>query len=136
MRLLRLTLQFYLTLAIPLLYLAILYIISITAQTFPIQFSPIIQIIFLTSALTGALIWAISYYQLRHAFGVLPRTLPKVTTGLYRLFPHPMYAGIFLLFNGLALATSSWPGFLANLLVLTPINIIRARLETRQLTNL
>jgi len=137
MKLPKLILQFYLTLLIPSIYLLVLYLIATYPKTFPnFNFlnSPIFQIINLSISLLGIFIWISSYFYLKNSFGVLPTTKPRITKGIYRYFSHPMYLGIFLTFNGLALTTLSLLGFLVNLFILTPINIFRAKSESQYLT--
>jgi len=137
MKLPKLILQFYLTLLIPGIYLIILYLIATYPQTFPspnFLNSSIAKIINLILSLIGILIWITSYFYLNNSFGVLPTDKPRVTTGPYKYLSHPMYLGIFLTFNGLALATLSLPGFITNFFLLTPINFIRAKSESQHLT--
>jgi protein-S-isoprenylcysteine O-methyltransferase Ste14 len=131
--------QFYLTLAIPLLYFIILGIVAATPNTFPQFLLPVIyylslpisRYLSLLMAGSGVFLWIGSYFYLGREFGVLPRKPKKIIkSGFYKYFKHPMYVGIFLAFTGLSLANLSFPGFLANLLILTPINYLRAKKES------
>lgn len=125
--------SFYLTLAIPLLYLYCLYALASTPNTitFPI---PII-ILGIVASFIGIVLWAISMLQLRGSFGVLPGKKVRVTTGLYKYYKHPMYLGITLTYLGLGIANGSSYGLLTTLVLLLPVLIIRARIEEKQLIN-
>ncbi len=134
--------EFYLTVIIPLLYLAIWGLIAKTPSTFPLSWWPVMQWFAYSAsryaslfiAGIGVILWLWSFYSLRHEFGVLPhRPKQVVTSGPYRYLRHPMYLGIFLTFTGLALANLSVPGLLANWLALTPINWWRGRREGKLL---
>lgn len=52
-----------------------------------------------------------------------------VTTGVYGLVRHPLYASLIWLFTGIAVAYLNWAALLATLLVFVPMMIYRARLE-------
>lgn len=136
-------LSFYFTLFIPLLYLAILLVTMSTPDTYPQFLIPVIESLShqyarsvnLAFAVIGMGLWLASYYHLRHCFGVLPnKPTAVVKSGPYRYLRHPMYTAIFLTFTGLSLANLSIPGFLANLLILTPINLYRAHQENKFLS--
>ncbi len=124
-------LSFYLTVAIPLLYLYCLYAIARYPNTFVFPL-PIILIGILSSFI-GIILWVASMLQLRGSFGVLPGKKVRVTTGLYKYFKHPMYLGITLTYLGLGIASQSSYGLLATLTLLLPVLIIRARLEEKKL---
>ena len=132
-------LNFYLTILIPLLYVAILYITYHTPNTFPqneITKTRNNEITFFSLIITfiGLTLWLTCYYYLKNSFGVLPRTPKKIIkSGPYKYMNHPMYIAIFLTFTGLALANQSLYGFLTNLLILTPVNFYRGHQETKQL---
>lgn len=131
-------LSFLLTFIIPSIYLLVLLTIYATPTTFPAELRPLISYLShpigrwtgLIIATTGIGLWITSYYYLRHHFGVLPQKQTYIHTGPYKYFNHPMYWAIFLTFAGLSITYLSVPGFLINLLFLTPINIIRAYKET------
>ena len=131
--------NFYLTLSIPLLYILILVTIAATPSVFPTYLWPIILVIgrsegryiSMIIAGVGLLLWISAYFYLKQEFSVLPHQPQKVVkSGPYKYLRHPMYVGIFLTFTGLSLANLSAPGFLLNLLILTPINWYRAVKET------
>lgn len=124
-------LSFYLTVAIPLLYLYCLYVIARYPNTFVFPL-PII-LIGILSSFVGIILWVVSMLQLRGSFGVLPGKKVRVTTGLYKYFKHPMYLGITLTYLGLGIASQSSYGLLATLTLLLPVLIIRARLEEKKL---
>lgn len=125
--------SFYLTIAIPLLYLYCLYSIASTPNTlsFPL---PLI-ILGIVASFVGIALWALSMLQLRGSFGVLPGKKVRVTTGLYKYYKHPMYLGITLTYLGLGIANQSSYGLLTTLILLLPVLIIRARLEEKSLTD-
>lgn len=130
------------TIGIPLLYLLILLLIGNNVDAVP-RWVPIpvtlwlshpyVRGFWLVMAVIGLILWLWSYWSLRRAFGVLPGKKKRVTSGPYGIIKHPMYVAIFLTFNGLALAALSWPGFVVNLIVLTPVNVVRGRKEEEEL---
>lgn len=123
--------SFVLTVLIPLLYL---FNINIAYKT-PNSFNPPILLIYagIFLGLLGALIWAISYINLGHSFGVLPKKQKRVKKGLYKYFNHPMYMGIYLTFLGISLANSSWQGLVFLNLVVLPVLFVRALFEDKKL---
>lgn len=123
--------QFYLTIAIPLFYLLILFIIKSSIGTFSISYQ--IRIIGVVFALCGLLLWIISYINLGRAFGVLPKKQKKIRHGLYQYLSHPMYIGISATFLGLSITLRSYPGFLITVIFLIPLLCIRAILEEKTL---
>ena len=134
--------QFYLTLLIPLLYFLILGVIITTPNNFPMFLLPMVLILGRPSGRYGSMVlagiglilWITSYFFLGKEFGVLPHKPQKVVkTGPYKYLHHPMYVGIFLTFTGLSLANLSSPGFLLNLLILTPLNWYRAINQSKNL---
>lgn len=125
--------SFYLTVAIPLLYLYCLYAIALFPNT--ISFPLPIIVLGVSASFVGIALWATSMIQLRGSFGVLPGKKVRVTTGLYKYHKHPMYLGITLTYLGLGIANGSSYGLLTTLVLLLPVLIIRARLEEKSLTN-
>ncbi|MEI6690267.1 MAG: methyltransferase [bacterium] len=123
-------LEFYGTIAIPLLYFGVLYTVWLGGT---IAVPLVFQLFGLALCGTGVIFWIISYLQLGHSFGVLPVTRKRVTHGLYGRYKHPMYLGITLTFFGLALANQSLAGILSTLAVLVPVLILRAKLEEKKL---
>ena len=127
----KLVLSFVLTIYIPLLYLLNIYIAVITPKTFS---EPIfLMFIGIIIAFLGSVIWILSYINLGHAFGVLPKKQKKVKRGLYKYFNHPMYMGIYLTFLGLGMANASWEGLVYLNVVLVPLLFIRAYFEEKNL---
>lgn len=125
--------SFYVTFAIPLLYLINIYL----AYSFP---NTISGSIFTTVAgiiitITGLFIWLISYLHLGKSFGVLPQKQKRITSGIYKYISHPMYLGIWLTFLGLSLANRSRMGILFLCLVITPLLALRVKLEEKKLIN-
>lgn len=130
-RVLKYSLEFYLTLAIPMLYLFILYVIKISTHTMYFKF-PFLAI-GLPLTFFGLVIWVLSYVHLGKSFGVLPKRQPRVERGVYKYIPHPMYVGISMSFIGLSLLFESSAGFLLSCVVLVPLLIVRAVVEERKL---
>lgn len=126
---LKLILEFYLTLAIPLIYLLGLLIIS---SSFTFHFS-LLTIPFLIITLLGLFLWLWSHFTLRSSLTVLPQAKKLVTWGPYQYFSHPMYIAITLTFLGLSLASGSKPGLLYTIFIIIPLNIFRARKEEKKL---
>lgn len=126
-------LQFYLTIAIPLFYLLILFIINYSMETLSIPSQ--LSIIGLLFALCGLLLWIVSYVNLGRSFGVLPKRQKRVRQGVYQYLPHPMYIGISATFLGLSIAVRSYPGLLITLIFLIPLLCIRAILEEKVLSS-
>lgn len=125
--------DFWLTLFIPLLYLAGPAIIFYTQA----QFSPslIIQVLGLILTFFGLFSWFGGYLSLGlSSFSVLPTPKTLKRRGLYKIFSHPIYLGIFLTFWGLSLATGSKLGLIYALFLILPLNITRAKLEEKKLT--
>lgn len=138
-----LTSNFLLTLCIPLLYAIVLMTIMLTPDNFPLSLFPIAlalsapekRLAGLVLAVLGILLWIWSWWHLRPSFGVLPQNHKVIiTSGPYRFTNHPMYIAIFLTFTGLAITNISFPGFIINLFLLTPVNIIRGFRETKALS--
>lgn len=127
----KLVLSFYLTLFIPILYLVNISLAYFTAGSLNVP-SFIVSFGLLLSLL-GIVLWIISFYNLRKAFGVLPQKQKRIKTGLYKYTNHPMYIGIYITFLGLSFANKSLPGIIFLNLVILPLLLIRARLEDKNL---
>lgn len=56
-----------------------------------------------------------------------------VTHGLYRYSRHPFYLSLILGFTGLALASNNWIALGAALMIIMPVQILRALREERQM---
>lgn len=128
---LKLILEFYLTLAIPLSYGFGLWLIWRSWDQASLSGPAVISGVVLS--LSGLFLWFMSYRALGSAFGVLPQVQKVVNRGLYRWLRHPMYLGIFLTFLGLSLAVGSRSGLVYCFGYLTPLLLIRARSEERRL---
>lgn len=124
--------DFLLTLFIPLLYLAGPAIIFYTqAQFYP---SLAIQVLALILAFLGLILWFGGYLSLSFSsFSVLPTPKTLKKRGLYKIFSHPIYLGIFLTFWGLSLAAGSKFGLAYTFFLILPLNITRAKLEEKKL---
>ncbi len=129
----KLILEFYVTFAIPLLYLTNIYL----AYSFPrtINGSIFTVITGLIISIIGLFIWLISHLHLGKSFGVLPQKQKRITSGIYKHISHPMYLGIWLTFLGLSLANGSGIGIIFLCLVITPLLALRVKLEEKDLTN-
>ena len=81
----------------------------------------------------GLGLWLWGFISLGSSFALLTQARKLVTRGAYKYFKHPIYIGIFLTFLGIAVAKGSVWGLLFNLLITTPMNIIRAKNEENAL---
>ncbi len=122
----------FLTLLIPLLFLLDISIIYLTGRN--LGFGLAWSIMGLILTFTGLILWILSFVGLgRRAFAVLPKAKALETGGLYRYFRHPLYLGIDLTLLGLSLALGSWPGLIYTIIIILPLNVIRARREEKVL---
>ncbi len=117
-------------LCVPLIYGINLWLIS---RSGGLIVSDIVRGMSLLLVLVGIVLWGLSYWYLRSAFGILPGKKKRVTGGLYSLVRHPMYLGIESTFVGLSLANRSLWGLLFSLFVLLPMLLTRTVLEERKL---
>lgn len=129
----RLVWSFYITLIVPFLYLTNIYLAYSFSNTINSSFFSTISGIII--AITGLLIWLVSYKHLGKSFGVLPQKQKRKTTGIYKYMNHPMYLGIWLTFFGLSLAEASKAGIIFLLVIITPLLALRVKLEEKYLTN-
>jgi len=127
---LELIFEFYATLAIPLIYLSGLIVISLSLSTLHYTPSTLPGLAITTS---GLILWIATYLALRSSLSVLPKAQTLITTGPYQYFSHPMYVAITLTFFGLSLATGSIPGVLYTILIVIPLNFLRAKTEEKEL---
>lgn len=74
---------------------------------------------------------ALGHNWANHATVYAEQTL--VTSGVYALVRHPLYASLIWMFTGAALVYLNWAALLANLLIFVPMMIYRARLEEAML---
>ncbi len=88
----------------------------------------------LALALVAMPLWVVARRQLGDSFSVRPEARRLVTTGLYSRIRHPVYVFGCLAYFGSLLALQSWP-ILAAWLVLTPIEVLRARREEQVLAD-
>lgn len=122
--------NFGLTLFIPLLYFLGLIVIL---QTTKITSLPL-AILGLIIAFLGLFFWGLGYYFLGlGSFSVLPKAKKLQTSGLYKYCRHPIYLGITLTLLGLSLSTASLAGFIYTIIIIIPLNILRAKREERVL---
>ncbi len=83
--------------------------------------------------MTGMMIWITSMVHLGKSLAVLPGSKQLVKQGIYRFVRHPIYLGINLTFLGMNLCVGSVWGMAYVLVIILPLNFIRARLEDRAL---
>ena len=86
----------------------------------------------LALAVFGLLFLTISRVQLGNAFSVTPQARMLVTRGIYSRVRHPVYVFGAIVITGLILYLRQ-PIFLLVLLVLVPLQVVRAREEQRVL---
>jgi protein-S-isoprenylcysteine O-methyltransferase Ste14 len=79
----------------------------------------------MAAGLTG---WAVAQFQLGDSFSVRPEARALVTRGIYSRIRNPIYIFSMLLLSGAALFFER-PAALAFLLVLIPLQTVRARAE-------
>ena len=91
-----------------------------------------VRLIGLAFAVFGFTMLTIARVQLGNAFSVTPQANMLVTHGIYRRIRHPVYVFSALAIAGLLLYINR-PELLVILLVLIPIQVVRARQEQRVL---
>lgn len=128
----RLVFEFVATIIIPLTYLYNILIIIYTPNT--INITPALKSVGIFVAIFGLVFWIISFWNLGKSFGVLPQKQKKIKKGLYKYTNHPMYVGIWSCFLGLSLANGSGQGLIFLNLIMTPLLLIRARIEEKHLS--
>ncbi len=122
--------DFSLTFFIPLFYLLGLIVILQTIKTTNFFLASL----GLTIAFLGLFLWGLGFYNLgQESFAVLPKAKKLKTQGLYKYFRHPIYLGIILTLLGLSLSTSSLPGFIYTIIIIIPLNFLRAKREEKVL---
>lgn len=128
---LKLSLSFALTIIIPILYFVNIFLAYFIRNSYN---GPLFLVILgIPIAFFGLVFWALSFINIRKAFGVLPQEQKRIKTGLYKYFNHPMYWGIWFTFLGLSLANQSIPSLLFLFIVTSPILVLRAKLEEKKL---
>jgi len=86
----------------------------------------------LALAIAAFLLWATARLQLGKSFSVSPQAKALVTRGIYSRIRNPIYTFGLLWIVGLILAVGH-PAWLVILLVLIPMQIVRAKKEARVL---
>ncbi|OGH10278.1 MAG: hypothetical protein A2152_01725 [Candidatus Levybacteria bacterium RBG_16_35_6] len=127
----KLSVSFALTIIIPILYFVNIFIAYFVRNTY--NGPAFLVLLGIPIAFFGLVFWTTSLINIRKVFGVLPQEQKRIRTGLYRYFKHPMYLGIWFTFLGLSLANQSWPSFLFLFVIMTPILVIRAIIESKKL---
>lgn len=127
----KLPFSFALTIIIPILYFVNIFLAYFIRNSY--NGPGFLVILGILLAFFGLIFWAISFINIRKAFGVLPQEQKRIKTGLYRYFRHPMYWGIWFTFLGLSFANQSYPSLFFLFIVITPTLIIRAMIEERKL---
>lgn len=87
----------------------------------------------LTLGAVGMVLWIASMIQMGASLSVLPGGDRLVTHGVFRFFRHPVYLGITVTFCGLFLAIGSTAGMIYLVVVVIPLNLLRARWEEKAL---
>lgn len=122
-----------LTFFIPLLYLLAVLIIWMTKGELGKQ-GVLRELGGLIPTFFGLCLWVCGFISLgTRAFAVLPKAKALQTTGIYRYFRHPLYLGITLTLLGLSLSLGSKEGLLYTIIIIIPINTLRARREEKVL---
>jgi len=129
----KLIFSFILTIFIPILYFVNILLAYFIRNTY--QGPLFLVLLGIPLAFFGLIFWVASFINIRNVFGVLPQEQKRIKTGLYKYFNHPMYIGIWFTFFGLSLANQSWPALLFLFVVMTPILLIRARIEEKKLAD-
>lgn len=87
----------------------------------------------LAAGTVGLTFWVLGMIHLGNSLAVLPGSKTLVTGGIYRFTAHPIYRGISLTMLGLVLCLGSTWGLAYLVLVVTPLNWVRARMEDTRL---
>jgi len=128
---LKLSLSFALTIIIPILYFVNIFLAYFIRNSYN---GPLFLVLLgIPIAFFGLVFWAASFINIRKVFGVLPQEQKRIKTGLYKYFNHPMYWGIWFTFLGLSLANQSIPSLLFLFIVISPILVLRAKIEEKKL---
>ena len=91
-----------------------------------------LRLLGLALAISGFALLTIARIQLGNAFSVTPQATTLVTHGIYRRIRHPVYVFGAIGIAGLVLYLDR-PNWLALLLVIVPIQVVRSRQEERVL---
>jgi len=76
--------------------------------------------------------WIVAQFELGDSFSVRPEARALVTHGIYSRIRNPIYVFSVLLLSGVVLYVEK-PAWLAFLMILIPVQVIRARREARVL---
>ena len=123
--------SFYLTIAIPILYL--LNLLTLFTYRNTLNLSPTFVLLGIAISCLGIIIWVLSYFHLGTSFGVLPKKTKRIKKGLYKFIRHPMYLGIWLTFLGLTFSFKSLQGMIFLNFLLLPILVVRTKIEEKYL---
>ena len=83
-------------------------------------------------AAAAFILWSVARIQIGNSFSIKPKAKALVTRGIYARIRNPIYVFSTLWAVGLVLALGR-PSWLAFLLVLVPMQVVRARREARVL---
>jgi protein-S-isoprenylcysteine O-methyltransferase Ste14 len=120
--------QFALNIFVPMLYLLPLVFAYLGPKNFGFGFRVLVYM-GLSVGAVGVFLWIAAIWSLGSSLAVLPGTDQLVTNGVYRIFCHPIYIGIFLTLTGLFVASGSLPCLIYVGVVVIPLNIFRAKAE-------
>lgn len=81
----------------------------------------------------GVLLWIAAMGALGKSLAVLPGSDRLVAGGVYKYLRHPIYVGIFFTLLGIFIACGSRFGLVYLVVVVLPLNLVRARLEENAL---
>lgn len=113
-------------------YIGAIFTLNLTRGGFGFG-SVLVSFVGVILAFLGIFFWALGFFTLRECFSILPEPRTYKKTGIYRFISHPIYTGIIFTFIGLSLASGSFWGLFYALFVLCPFNILRAKLEEREI---
>ncbi len=88
----------------------------------------------LAVGLAGLGLWILGTINLGKSLAVLPGADRLVVRGIYRYVRHPIYIGIVFTILGLTVASGSTFGLTFLIVVVIPLNIVRARFEEKALS--
>jgi protein-S-isoprenylcysteine O-methyltransferase Ste14 len=106
--------------------------IAYVCVKFPPQHLGVMEFAGLLLAIAGLGLLTLARIQLGNSFSVTPQARQLVTTGIYSRIRNPVYVFSAIGLAGLALYFEK-PGYLLGLLVLVPVQVVRARAEARVL---
>ena len=83
--------------------------------------------------LAGLALWILGTINMGKSLAVLPGADRLVVRGIYKYIRHPIYIGINFTILGLTVASGSTFGLAFLIIVVIPLNIVRARFEEKAL---